>query len=173
MPYCIQIRKDYYMLKSILSPKTCADCKICCNYSPESLWDIPGFTLEEYQNIIKKFPKYEPKSYCKNNLYYFEMNQLNSKKYLCPFLGNCGCTLGDLKPFKCAIWPFYIVNHENQIYLALSNVCPNLDNIEFEKNPASLHSFIEKIKETIKKHPELIEMNRSHFQLLKQLTLTK
>ena len=157
------------MLKSILSKETCANCKVCCNYSPEALWDIPGFTLEEYQNVIKKFPEYASKSYCKNNLYYFEMNKLHSKKYLCPFLNDCGCTLGDLKPFKCAIWPFYIVNYENQVYLALSNVCPNLNDIEYEKLPASLQYNIEKMKDIVKGHPELIEVNRSHFQLIKQI----
>lgn len=161
------------MIKSILSKETCAACKICCNYSVKSLWDIPGFTSEEYQNIVKTFPKFESKSYCKNNLYYFKMDKLDDNKYLCPFLGDYGCILGKIKPFKCAIWPFYIVNHGNEIYLAISNVCPNLRNIEYEKLSACLFPLTEKMKDTINKHPELIEKNRPHFKLLKQLNIVE
>lgn len=157
------------MLKSILSQEICATCRICCNYSFKSLWDIPGFTLEEYGNIIRKYPEFESKGYLKNNLYYFEMNKLDHDKYLCPFLSDSGCILGDIKPFKCKIWPFYIINYGDQVCLAISNVCPNLKVIKYEELPASIYPAIKKMLDIVNKHPELIENNRPHFKIIKQL----
>lgn len=159
------------MLKKILSQEICAACKICCNYSLESLWDIPGFTLKEYENVIVRYPELVSRSYCRNNLYYFKTFQTDNNKHLCPFLGNNGCILGEEKPFKCAIWPLYVVYHENVIYLAISNVCPNTNEIAIKILQNEFSPSIQKINQIIKIYPELIENNRVHFKLLMQLDL--
>lgn len=159
------------MIQKILNPKTCATCKVCCNYSTESLWDIPGFTLDEYKQVIAKYPQFELTSYCKNNLYYFRPIPMNNNKYLCSFLADNGCILGNDKPFKCAIWPLYVVKHENKLYLAQSNVCSNLEIISDEIIHKALRTSIDKIKKTIDTNPELIEPYRSHFTLLVQLDI--
>lgn len=170
MSYCICLRKDYTMLSKILSKKTCAVCKNCCNYSSESLWDIPGFTLNEYENVVANYPQLISQSYHENNLYYFKTFQIDSNKYLCPFLKDNGCSLEKEKPFKCAIWPLYVVKHKNNIYLAISNVCPNI-RITPEILENELQVSIQKIVKMIKLHPELIEIYRKHFTLLMQLNI--
>lgn len=159
------------MIQKILNPQTCANCKICCNYSINSLWDIPGFTLKEYKQIITYYPQYKSISYCKNNLYYFKTIPTDNDKYLCPFLADNGCTLGNNKPFKCAIWPFYVVKYKNNIYLAQSDVCPNLQLISKQMLTNGLETTITKIKKIINQNPELIESYRPHFSLIIQLDI--
>lgn len=159
------------MLQKILSQETCAVCKNCCNYSSKSLWDIPGFTQNEYERVIARYPELISISYHKNSLYYFETLQTDNDKYLCPFLTNDGCVLGKEKPTKCAMWPLYAVNHDKKVYLAISNVCPNIKKITPEILQNELGPTIQKIEQIIKRHPELIETNRIHFTLLMQLNV--
>lgn len=157
------------MLKNILSPQICKTCKICCNYTSKSLWDIPGFTLDEYKNVIAHYPEFKSQCYRKNNLYYFKPIQISNDMYLCPFLRNDGCSLGKDKPFKCAIWPLYVVNYESKVFLSISNVCPNIIEITPNILENELQTSIEKIEQTVRLHPELIEIYRDHFTLLTQL----
>lgn len=156
------------MLKLILKPNTCKECKICCNYSKESLWDIPGFTEKEYKRTILEFPEMKAISYTKNNLYYFTPLKKGTT-YLCPFLSDNGCKLGNNKPFKCAIWPLYVVTKENEKYIAVSKVCPNIPNITPETFKSLLFSEYQKIQETVRLFPELIETNRDFFKIIIKL----
>lgn len=156
------------MIKPILNPATCKSCKICCNYTETSLWDIPGFTKEEYIEVIDKFPSMKAISYNKNNLYYFKPHKDNSI-YLCPFLSENGCKLAALKPFKCKIWPLYVVKNGLELYIAKSNVCPNIPKISSQSFKEELYEQYIKIKEIITEHPELIEINRDFFELVIKL----
>lgn len=156
------------MLKSILTPNTCKECKICCNYSEKSLWDIPGFTKIEYERTIKDFPHMKDIAYYKNNLYYFTPTKKDDI-YLCPFLSNDGCKLGGKKPFKCAIWPLYVVTDGGDLYIAVSKVCPHIPNIKSDIFHGLLHNEYLEIRKTVETYPELIEKNRAVFRLVAKL----
>lgn len=157
------------MLTPILSRETCSRCKICCNYTSESLWDIPGFTLEEYHNAIKKYPDMKSKSYFRNGLYYFSPIPYDNGIYLCPFLSQQGCKLEKNKPIKCAIWPLYVINYKNNKWLVMSNVCPNIPKISPYMLENELCTTFRTIKNIMQKHPELIEDWREHFEFITRL----
>ena len=71
------------MITNILSRKTCAQCKYCCSYTDEDLWDAPGFTKEEFQELSKS---YNFPNILRNNLYYLKMSKNETDEYTCPQL---------------------------------------------------------------------------------------
>ncbi len=83
----------------------------------EDVWDAPGFTKKEFEkNLIDGNYHY----YCSNKLFYLEMEKNSKNEYVCPLLSDKGCKLGVNKPFKCAIWPLYIVKINHKIALVVS-----------------------------------------------------
>ncbi len=155
------------MTEGILSRKDCAACKICCEFHNNSKWDAPGFTFQETQrNPEQKFRKDN-----QTDLYYLDPIAVGEDLYQCPLLTDTGCALGEDKPFKCAIWPLYVVRYEGEISLAITNVCQ----LAFAKSDEELISglkrtgAIERIRVVIAKNPELIENNKPHFRLLMNL----
>lgn len=88
------------MLSKILSKETCATCRICCVFDKEDIWEAPvGVKI-----------KNEPK----DGLFY------------CSELSENGCKLGQNKPFECSIWPFRIMEYNNNYVITVSPVCPSI-----------------------------------------------
>lgn len=156
------------MITNILSRKTCAQCKYCCSYTDEDLWDAPGFTKEEFQELSKiyNFP-----AISHNNLYYLKMSKNEVGEYTCPLLTFNGCRLDTNKPFKCAIWPLYVVHYKNQIAIAVSDVCPEISKISDNKILNGITDLIPTIEQIIQNHPELIEEYHNNFRIIHYLKI--
>lgn len=155
------------MITNILKRETCANCLICCHYTNDDIWDAPGFTKEEFErNSLNQKYNY----YCYNNLFYLEMNK-NNKEYVCPLLSDMGCKLNTEKPFKCAIWPLYMVKINNKIALAVSNVCPNVYGLSDEDIIQGIKHILSNIKNMARNHPELIEQYRDNFRIFAYLEI--
>lgn len=153
------------MITNILKRETCANCLICCHYTDDDVWDAPGFTKEEFEkNSLNQ--KYD--HYYKNGLFYLRMEKMNDE-YVCPLLLDVGCKLHLKKPFKCAIWPLYIVRINNKIALAVSNVCSNVFALNDKDIMQGIKDIMPNIKNMIRNHPELIEQYRDNFRILTYL----
>jgi hypothetical protein len=100
------------MLNRILSATDCAECKLCCNFYENELWEAPILA----ENI----------SYDERGLYF------------CPELGEKGCKLGENeKPFDCRIYPFRVMKLGEFTVIALSPLCKKVN----EKPLSELVSF--------------------------------
>jgi len=153
------------MISAILAKETCKVCRNCCWYTDIDVWDAPGFTKSELEQA-KKFvanPIYE-----NHGLFFFKMDK-HQGKYICPLLGEAGCLLGAEKPFKCAIWPLYVVHIGNRIVLAVSSECLPVYQISNEAIVNRLGGVIAQIAARIKDAPELIEPFREHFRVVTEL----
>lgn len=150
------------MIASILSRDTCKACQICCRYDDNDIWDAPGFTSPEIERAreIASFPYYE-----KRGLFFCCMEKEDGQ-YNCPLLSPEGCRLEEKKPFKCAIWPLYVVNLHGRLALAISNVCPTVSRLSNESILTSLGATIQQITQTACDYPELVEPMRPHFRKL-------
>ena len=42
------------MLSKVLTKETCKNCKFCCVFKKESLWELPVFPKQTYERIIAK-----------------------------------------------------------------------------------------------------------------------
>lgn len=150
------------MIASILEKETCKACRNCCWYDDNDVWDAPGLTKSE----LKKATKYISTSfYEKNGLFFFEMIKHNGI-YVCPLLDADGCKMKLEKPFKCSIWPLYVVHLDSRVSLAVSNECPTVSQLTNEEMLSRLGEVIIKIKEKITEAPELIEPFRPHYRII-------
>ncbi len=41
------------MLSKVLSKETCKDCKFCCVFEKDSLWETLVFPLDKYETLIE------------------------------------------------------------------------------------------------------------------------
>ena len=153
------------MIGAVLDRETCKVCRNCCWYTDIDVWDAPGFTKDELK-LAKKLvadPVYKV-----HGLFLFKMDKRQGK-YICPLLSEVGCLLGLEKPFKCAIWPLYVVRIGDHIALAVSNECSYVYQLSNEELLNRLGGVIAQIAARIKDAPELIEPFREHFRVVAEL----
>jgi GNAT superfamily N-acetyltransferase len=143
------------VLKRILKSGTCAKCRICCKYDDDDVWDAPGFTEEEYkENKVKTEAAFIQRD---DGLYYLKMEKDSEGIYTCPCLGENGCTLGDSRPFRCGLWPMYLINTEHGLGFALSPVCPEVWKLGSEEIFESVRGKLSLINKIGHDCPTLIE----------------
>jgi hypothetical protein len=85
----------------ILTRETCAICKNCCIFKPESLAYVPKGA---------------------------EVKKQSDGMFVCVHrCANAGCTLGKDKPMECTAWPFSISKRGSELLLVLEHSCPELN----------------------------------------------
>ncbi len=118
------------MLKNILSPKTCADCKICCIFDKYDVWETPVISGELHEKIKLLRPELEFVSKGDTGSYMFNMELAWDEEeeiYRCPALDcQTGCTLGENKPFDCRIWPYRIMRLGESLVISIASICPEM-----------------------------------------------
>jgi Pyruvate/2-oxoacid:ferredoxin oxidoreductase delta subunit len=88
----------------ILKHETCARCKLCCVFKPESLVYVP-------KNV--------------------EVKEREDGMFAC--VHRCkgfGCLLRKNKPMECAAWPFSVSKRGSELLLVLEHTCPELNKKE-------------------------------------------
>lgn len=118
------------MLSSVLSKKSCAECRFCCSFRRCSLWETPIFD----DDSVKKLSV--PNEYGITAVFDNGRTVLEDKyktdnpeeEVPCPFLDTeKGCVLsGEDKPFDCSIWPLRIMEKENELVIAFTPTCSAL-----------------------------------------------
>lgn len=112
------------MLKKILSPETCAECRLCCVFDKTDIWEVPVLTEENAASVRKTIPQTELTK--KGNEYTFSSPELHGDElFTCPALSCNGCRLSrEDMPFDCRIWPFRMMHDENgKCVIAVSQLC--------------------------------------------------
>ena len=118
------------MLKSILSPETCAVCRNCCVFEEQSAWELPPFSQKSAMRLAER-PEYRihaENGRVRITLPYDETHAAQP----CPFLDPAsGCTLpADEKPFACSVWPIRLMcKPGGSAVLALYQGCPGVPEI--------------------------------------------
>ena len=142
------------MLENILTTQDCEICKICCKFEPDELIDAPTFTVEqmEYSKKINNRAKFT----AIGNIYQINLERWK-EKYIGPFLIETGCQLGDMRPFDCKSWPFYLMKKQGNYIIALSQDCPVVLKKYLDYRTIDIHpEFISICYEVISKYPEMI-----------------
>ena len=115
------------MLKSILSGKSCAQCRLCCVFDRYDIWETPVFTDEIRRRILTVRPDTEFVPMGEG--YTFRAGSLGEDElFSCPVLTENGCILGDAKPFDCRIWPYRIMEIGGRRAITIASVCEELYN---------------------------------------------
>lgn len=114
------------MLSEILSKEECKNCRICCSFNSEDIWETPVITPELKNRILDDYP--ELRFISKDDCFIFRMDKEPDRElYFCSVLDQeKGCVLGEEKPFDCKIWPFRVMQLDGRRVITLSPVCPVL-----------------------------------------------
>ena len=114
------------MLSSILKKSDCAECRFCCSFRRQSLWETPIFDQATVEKLRVLYPtaKFRPAGKAASvtsagtpaSSFTFDISDQYKtndpeEEAPCPFLeASRGCILPpELKPFDCSIWPFRAV----------------------------------------------------------------
>lgn len=143
------------MLKEILSPQTCAQCKVCCMFDKDDCWEMPLLTPDLTEKIKREYPNVNLKKTGVCSV--FESNFGEDGLTSCPMLTELGCALGESKPFDCRIWPFRVMKKENLLLLTLSPVCEAVSKLTVSEISAFAEKLSEMVFEEAKRNPEMIK----------------
>ncbi len=161
------------MLSKILSKSDCASCKFCCSFRRQSLWETPVFTLEQKENLEKKYPSAKFKKIGKS----FTVNLDDSYKTdnpkeesPCPFLNaDTGCVLSqEEKPFDCSIWPFRACKKDGDLKVMLENTCQAINKVPYAKIRALIvdDGLGKKILEQARKNPDTLKDYSQEYMII-------
>ena len=158
------------MLSSILSKSTCANCKFCCSFRRQSLWETPLFPPE----VVEKLS--HPNEY--GVVGAFRDGQIIIGGYRtddpeeevpCTFLDpQKGCILkGEDKPFDCSIWPLRVMRKEGKLVIALTPTCPTIGKTASTELTELVNTGLgEKILEYAQAHSYIVKEYREGFPVL-------
>ena len=154
------------MLKSILSPKTCAACKNCCVFRPESAWEMPTFSKAAIDRLPKGYPIQPDGDRYRIMLSYGAEDAARP----CPFLDSqTGCTLPpEEKPFACGIWPIRVMpDSDGKPALTLYQGCDGLPDADAPALHALLDSGLRlRILKAAEQDPTLIVPYHPNYRYL-------
>lgn len=144
------------MLGKILSADSCGKCRVCCGFTREDIWEIPLIFKENRSAVEENLGvRLIPRS----KEFVFDMKFDGSGISYCPALSENGCSLGDLKPFDCAVWPFRVNSLGNMRVITVSPVCETVSALPL----SALSEFVEtdgfaiKLFAEARKHPEIVK----------------
>jgi len=160
------------MLTKLFDRNTCAECKWCCSFDRNDIWEAPLVITENAAELQRRFPetRFIPltKDYKLDLSGQFKTND-PQESVRCPFLDcKTGCVLSDKeKPFDCKIWPLRIMRKDEQLVLTLTPSCPVCNALPFEtvKN-FSEQGIAETIRNYAAKHPDMILPYRENYPVL-------
>lgn len=145
------------MLKEILNPGSCADCRLCCVFDRYDVWETPVFTPEIRDRILESKP--DTAFVSKDGGYIFRVEKFSDEGlFSCPALTENGCMLGDEKPFDCRIWPYRIMEISGRRAITIASICDELYNrplsqlVDFLKG-----GLADKIFSYADSHPEIVK----------------
>ena len=159
------------MLKKILNPSSCAECRVCCGFDREDVWEIPIISKElaEYikseVNPDVRLDKYE-------NGYKFHMDFCDGEELsMCPMLSDNGCILKDNKPFDCRVWPMRVMRlSDNLVGITVSPVCETVSALPLSVLSDFLlgeEGLADKMLDYAEKNPEIIKPYIDGYPILK------
>lgn len=145
------------MLKKILSGESCAECRLCCVFDRDDVWETPVFTDEIRRRILEAKPDTEFTA--KDGGYTFKAKKLaEDELFTCPALTENGCMLGDNKPFDCRIWPYRIMEIGGRRAVTIASVCEELYNRPLSQLVGLLKDGLsDKIFAYADLHPEIVK----------------
>ena len=144
------------MLKKILDPASCAECRVCCGFAEDDKWEIPLIFSDMRKKIEEKLGVVLKK---RGDEYVFDMEFDGDNVVFCPAKGEKGCTLGELKPFDCLIWPFRVNSLGNYRVITVSPVCETVSRLPLKTLTDFMEKdgFAQKLFQTAREHPDMVK----------------
>lgn len=163
-------------MKQIVQHEQCQRCRECCRFRADRQYFAPLFTQEEIDRIRAvraDMPEFTPYNE-RQTVFQIKLKQAEIDdpvyQYVCPFLDevNYACTVYDMRPFDCQVWPFIVLQEAGRTMLAhfTGDVCLALDeadqtDFEVYKDYFAALVTSEKFLTFIKTYPDLVWQHQS------------
>lgn len=143
-------------LKKILSSEDCGKCRVCCGFVEDDCWEIP-LIFREYREQVEQ--KLGVKLISRGEEFVFDMKFNGGEISYCPALSEQGCTLGALKPFDCAVWPFRVNSLGDMRIITVSPVCETVFSLPLKtlSDFVKADGFANALFAESRKHPDIIK----------------
>lgn len=144
------------MLGKILAAESCGKCRVCCGFTREDIWEIPLVYAENRAAVEERLGcKLIPR----DGEFVFDMKFGGDEISFCPALSENGCSLGELKPFDCAVCPFRVNALGNLRVITVSPVCETVCALPLKTLSEFLKAdgFAEKLFSEARRHPDIIK----------------
>ena len=153
------------MVNKILSSEVCGKCRVCCGFTKDDAWEIP---LVYAENKDKVGEKLGAGLLPRGSEYVFDMDLSSGDISYCPALSEQGCTLGELKPFDCAVWPFRVNLLGDMRVITVSPVCETVFSLPLKtlSDFVNADGFAETLFAEAQKHPDMIKPYISGYPIL-------
>lgn len=144
------------MLGKILSADSCGNCRVCCGFTREDIWEIPLIYKENRSAVEEKLGV---ELIPRGGEFVFDMKFNGGEISYCPALSENGCSLGALKPFDCAVWPFRVNALGDMRVITVSPVCETVSALPLNvlSEFVSSDGFAKKLFAEARKHPEIVK----------------
>lgn len=142
-------------LKKILSSESCGKCRVCCGFTKDDIWEIPLIYAENKDKVEEKTGVLIPRG----GEFVFDMKFNENNISYCPALSENGCSLGELKPFDCAVWPFRVNLLDGMRVITVSPVCETVFSLPLKTLSDFLNEngFADSLFEEARKHPDIVK----------------
>lgn len=144
-------------LKKILSSECCGNCRVCCGFTHDDIWEIPLIYSQDRSRVEGKLgvaltPRGEE--------FVFDMDFKDGDISYCPALSEKGCVLGELKPFDCAVWPFRVnVLGDGMRVVTVSPICETVFSLPLKtlSDFVNEDGFADDLFAEARKHPDMVK----------------
>ncbi|MGN0688156.1 MAG: hypothetical protein ACI4KA_08630 [Oscillospiraceae bacterium] len=145
------------MLKKILTPVSCGECRVCCGFDESDKWEIPLIFDELRGYLAVHYPDVALEK--RGGEYVFDMSFNGDEVVLCPMLTEKGCALGDNKPFDCRIWPFRVNRLGENNVITVSPVCKEVSSLPLKvlTDFVSDGGFAQTVFSAAREHPDMVK----------------
>ncbi|GHV46299.1 hypothetical protein FACS189499_01150 [Clostridia bacterium] len=116
--------RTYNPVADLFSGEVCAECRYCCFFSEDDIWELPVISDDALRVLDGKPGFSGDVSYSYSDGKRFFSPVYNDEHlFRCPALGGNGCVLGDERPLDCRLYPFRIVLRGGERFLAIAKDC--------------------------------------------------
>ena len=153
------------MLSQFISGSVCAECRFCCRFSPQSIWEMPLFPAETMEAVRAKAAG--PVTFVREgDCFRIDAGKVCGE-YMCPFLDvRSGCVLdAETKPFDCRIWPLRVMRVRGEPAVCLTPTCPQVSMTETFVSHVRRHLAAD-LFAYAQAHPFVIKEYRENFPLI-------
>lgn len=143
-------------LGKILSASSCGKCRVCCGFVEDDCWEIPLVFSELRERVERKLGV---KLVSRGDEFVFDMSFNGDEVVPCPALTENGCSLGELKPFDCAVWPFRVNSLGDIRVITVSPVCDTVSSLPLKtlSDFVNADGFAETLFAEARRHPDMVK----------------
>ncbi len=159
------------MLTSLLPPSACATCRLCCNFLPESRWELPALEPACAAHLRSLGVPLDVRPEGGETLA-LPLSPCPAEAANCPLLdASSGCRLPrDSRPLECRLWPLRLMRTpQGELVVACYRSCPGLAEVDEESLLALVYSLLPLFRERAGSFPESIRPLYPHYRVLLSL----